>query len=96
MSREEVMSALMSALPCDFVSDSGASRNLVAMLLDRGLIDYREVERMVARRMVESLCAEGMGRCDAMAEAAEKMCCSYEKIRAFIYQKREKNYAIRN
>lgn len=72
-------------------------RQMITLMLDKGLLARREVEKVVAKRSVEALCATGLGRCDAMAEVAHKMCCSYEKIRAFIYQKNEKqDYAIRN
>ncbi len=71
-------------------------QQMIEQLLNLGLLDYREVERLVARREVERLYTAGMGRCDAIALVADRMCCSYEKIRAFIYQKTENHYAIRN
>ena len=39
------------------------------------------------RREVDRLYESGMGRCDAMVLVADKMGCSYEKVRALIYQK---------
>lgn len=56
-------------------------------LLAKGLIDLRAAERMAIRHRVDALCAEGRGRCEAMEEAAENFCCSYEKVRAAVYAK---------
>ena len=52
-----------------------------------GLLDRRGVEAEVAREEMERLTREGMPRCRAMEEIAERLCCSYEKIRGFIYSK---------
>lgn len=94
MRKEEIVAELERA----FLSEQRnlTPRQTIATLLDKGLLNQREVERVVACRSVERLCAAGMGRCFAMAEVAERLCCSYEKIRAFIYQKTVKNYAIRD
>lgn len=95
MSRDELATELASMLVAE--QQQLSPHQMITLLLDRGLLARREVEKVVARQRVEALCAEGMGRCDAMAEVAHRMCCSYEKIRAFIYQKNEKqDYAIRN
>lgn len=86
MSRDELAAELAAMLSAE--QQRLSPRQMIALLLDKGLLARREVEKLVARRSVEALCAEGMGRCDAMAEVAHRMCCSYEKIRAFIYQKK--------
>ncbi len=73
-----------------------SSKKTVEYLHQCGLLNYREIERHVIRREVEKLYNKGMGRCDAMVSVAESMGCSYEKVRALIYQKTKNNYAIRN
>lgn len=60
---------------------------VVRTLFKQGLLDIRAVERLVAQKRVETLCGEGRGRCAAIAQVAEELHCSYEKIRAFIYHK---------
>lgn len=56
-------------------------------LLDGGLVDLRACERELIRAEVAELVGRGMGRIRAMDEAADRFCCSYEKVRHIIYDK---------
>lgn len=60
---------------------------LLGRLLERGLIDLRAAERGAVRQRVAELQRSGSGRVEAMFQAAEEFCCSYEKIRSIIYCK---------
>lgn len=60
---------------------------LLEALYREGLINHREAERAAIRAAVEGLNSEGLGRCEAMEVVAQRFCCSYEKVRAAIYQK---------
>ncbi len=61
---------------------------LLEELLAEGLIDLRTAERQAIRGEVEQLARDGMGRCEAMEVVAQRFCCSYEKVRAAVYQKK--------
>lgn len=76
--------------------ESPSPQQILECLHKNGVLNYRAIERYAIRQEVEKLYGKGMGRCDAMVAVAEKLGCSYEKVRALIYQKTEKNYAIRN
>lgn len=60
---------------------------LLETLLQEGLIDLRAAERCAIRCEVEQLGRHGLGRCEAMEVAAQRFCCSYEKVRAAVYSK---------
>ncbi len=76
--------------------DSPSPQQILDYLHTNRMLNYRAIERHAIRQEVEKLYKAGMGRCDAMVAVAEKIGCSYEKVRALIYQKSRKNYAIRN
>jgi len=65
----------------------GADAELLRRLLGQGLIDMRIAEREAVRERVAELQSRGAKRVDAMYQAAEEFCCSYEKIRSIIYCK---------
>jgi len=65
----------------------GADAALLRRLINRGLIDMRAAERGAVRERVAELQSRGAKRVDAMYQAAEEFCCSYEKIRSIIYCK---------
>ena len=79
--RDELVTHVVRAV------DGMSSAEAVEFLWNRGRLDRRGVEAEVAREEMERLTREGMPRCRAMEEIAERLCCSYEKIRGFIYSK---------
>ena len=87
--RRQVIAAYRDELVTHVVRavDGMSSAEAVEFLWNRGLLDRRGVEAEVAREEMERLTREGMPRCRAMEEIAERLCCSYEKIRGFIYSK---------
>lgn len=78
------------------VNSRMSARQVMQHLYCHELLDKQKVEQYVARREVEKLCRTGMGRCAAMARTAEKLNCSYAKIRALVYQKKRNKHEIRN
>lgn len=59
---------------------------LVGMLLNNDLIDVRKCEQYAMHRYVERYTGRFVGRCHAMALAAEHFSCSYEKVRNAVYR----------
>ena len=73
---------LQAVLPHDTaVGGAETIRQLIAL----GLINRRAAESHYARHEVERLVRKGRGRCRAMDDVAEKLCCSYEKVRQMVY-----------
>ena len=63
------------------------ARQAVLRLFELGLVSRRGCEQRAIREEVARLQREGVPRCEALAAAAGKFCCSYEKARsAFYYQ----------
>ena len=58
---------------------------LLTSLYSEGFLDRRALEALYARSEVNRLVKEGQGRCRAMDEVADRLCCSYEKVRAMVY-----------
>ena len=58
---------------------------LLAELDKMGLIDLKAAEALYAKREVDRLVRQGRGRCRAMEDVAETLCCSYEKVRKIVY-----------
>ena len=85
MSSQIPITTIISALAEEIESHSKIS--FIEYLYRHRLLDCRAIERRVIRREVARLYESGMGRCDAMVLVADKMGCSYEKVRALIYQK---------
>lgn len=65
--------------------DDISGGEMLKILEQRGLIDYRAAESVFARAEVERLVAKGRGRCRAMDEVADKLCCSTSKVRKILY-----------
>ena len=61
-------------------------RRVLERLLEQGLLDIRNCERLAILARVETLTDKGMGRCDAFQSTAEQFCCSYEKVRGIFYK----------
>lgn len=61
------------------------TKEAVRRLFELGLISRRECERQAIRHEMQRLERKGMPRCEAMAAAAGKYCCSYEKARNAFY-----------
>ena len=61
------------------------ARQVLDMLCNSGFIDRRRAEHLYARTEVDRLVAQGSGRCRAMHKVADTLCCSYEKVRNFLY-----------
>lgn len=59
----------------------------VAALCRMGLVSRRAAERLYARFEVERLVRGGEGRCRAVERVADRLCCSYEKVRGFVYDR---------
>lgn len=51
-----------------------------------GLIDRKACEELAIYRLVERERREGAKCCEAMLWSAEKLCCSYEKVRTIYYK----------
>lgn len=85
MSSQIPITTIISALADEIETLSKIS--LIEYLHRHRLLDCRAIERQMIRREVTRLYESGMGRCDAMVLVADKMGCSYEKVRALIYQK---------
>ena len=61
--------------------------HLLRILESHGLIDERAAEAYYARREVLNLVRRGFGRCRAMEKVAERLCCSFAKVRKILYSK---------
>lgn len=55
------------------------------MLSERGLIDRRAAERVYVREEYCRMVRGGMLRSRATEEIADRLCCSFEKVRAIVY-----------
>ena len=69
---------------------------LIGILLNNNLVDLRACEHRAIYCHVASLQKRGYGRCHAMALAAVKFCCSYQKIRNVIYDTEHSKSNIMN
>ena len=59
----------------------------VERLFELGLVSRRGCEQRAICDEVERLERQGMARCEAFEAAAQKLCCSYEKVRGAFYNK---------
>lgn len=59
---------------------------LIGIALDNDLIDIRRCEKQAIYRYVEEHTGRFCGRCHAMALAANRFLCSYEKVRGAVYE----------
>lgn len=60
---------------------------IIDHLWSEGILSTKEIERIGIRNEFKRRTANGECRCHAMEALAEEFGCSYEKIRATIYQK---------
>lgn len=65
------------------------AEQVVRWLWDQGLMNVRSLECRAIRSCVERLTGEGKGRVRAMEQAAFDFCCSYEKVRDIVYERRK-------
>lgn len=63
------------------------TRQAVLRLFELGLVSRRGCEQRAICDEVERLERQGMARCEAFEAAAQKLCCSYEKVRGAFYNK---------
>lgn len=70
------------------VQGEGA-KQMLDMLCGLGLIDRRAAEAFHTRREMERLVRSGTPRCRAMHIIADRLCCSYEKVRAIVYAREQ-------
>ena len=63
------------------------ARQAVLRLFELGLVSRRGCEQRAICDEVERLERQGMARCEAFEAAAQKLCCSYEKVRGAFYNK---------
>lgn len=68
----------------DNVTGDGA-RAMLELLCRQELIDRRAAEELFVHREMERLVRSGTARCKAMHRIADKLCCSYEKVRGMVY-----------
>ena len=59
----------------------------VERLFELGLVSRRGCEQRAICDEVERLERQGMARCEAFEAAAQKLCCSYDKVRGAFYNK---------
>lgn len=64
---------------------------VVERLIRMGVVDTVKCKVMVVREYVEGLVRGGMGKVDAMYEASEKFCCSYDYVRKCMYYYKDVN-----
>lgn len=58
---------------------------VIETLQELNLLDPKRCKAFLVKNFVVDKVNEGMGKTDAMYEAAEKYCCSYECVRKYIY-----------
>lgn len=59
---------------------------VIRTLSEMDVLDFKRCMAAVANEHVSALIKQGMGKVDAMYEAAEKFCVSYECVRNYVYQ----------
>lgn len=67
--------------------DGMSAESVVRALAERGMLNRRIVEAYYVRKEMERLTHHGMTRTAAMRQIADGLCCSYEKVRGFVYDK---------
>lgn len=70
---------------------SPGTAELVRQLIGMGVVDTTRCKVLVVREHVHDLVKCGMGKVDAMYEAAERFCCSYEYVRKCMYYYKDVN-----
>lgn len=87
MSNQLQIQTIVSVLSDDAEMAMALSPSTIEYLYRNKLLNNRAIEQEVIRREVARLYAGGMRRCDAMVKVADMVGCSYEKVRALVYQK---------
>ena len=82
-----VAASLLPPLVLGRVVDRLTARQAVLRLFELGLVSRRGCEQRAICDEVERLELQGMARCEAFEAAAQKLCCSYEKVRGAFYNK---------
>ncbi len=62
---------------------------LIEELLRRNLLDHKRCKALMVQEFVDGLVKKGEMKTDAMYEAAERFCCSYDCIRKYVYYYRQ-------
>ena len=62
-----------------------SNKELIEKLMSLNLLDHKRCRALLVRDFVDELVKNGSTKIDAMYEAADKFCCSYECIRKYIY-----------
>lgn len=85
VSNEElIIRTLLAVVRCD---GCRSHEQVLRSLCNHGLLNDRNIERLLVQQRFGELCKMGMKRSVATAKIAEEMFCSYGKIRALIYHK---------
>lgn len=71
--------------------DGADVAELIGRLIRIGVVDGVRCKVLVIRRDVERRVHEGSRKVEAMYEAAERFCCSYEYVRKCMYYYKEIN-----
>ncbi len=58
---------------------------LMESLLKRNLLDQKRCRALLVRDFVDESVRKGSTKIDAMYEAADRFCCSYDSIRKYVY-----------
>ncbi len=64
---------------------------LLEKLIEIGVVDFTRCKVLAVRRFVDDCMRGGMKKIDAMWDAAEKFCCSYEYVRKCMYYYKDVN-----
>lgn len=71
--------------------DGVSAGDLVARLIEMGVVDTVKCKVLVVRRFVDDLVRKGEGKVAAMYTAADRFCCSYEYVRKCMYYYKDVN-----
>lgn len=82
---------LIGALCRLYPDEVACVARLVERLIRMGVVDPVRCKVMVVRRYVERRVRDGMKKVEAMYDAAERFCCSYEYVRKCMYYYKEIN-----
>lgn len=66
--------------------EESLDKKTLARLDQLGLIDRKACEELAIFRLVEEERRAGAKTCEAMLWSAERLCCSYEKVRTIYYK----------
>lgn len=66
---------------------------IIPHLFAQGLLSYKAVEALGIRHYIESLILKKHSTGSALIEAAQRFCCSYEKVRHIYYYKPKRKHS---